>query len=398
MLLKLGLKNLKHNLLMNILTIIQMSVALVILISMISTIVSRFRYYEPIKDFLNSKGYFYVAQYSINPETNATLRTTDELYELIDGADSITAQYDVWLRYDEEKPARFISYDDKYIEIFTPELERGSWFDLDRPIQDTIQVVVSKNNYGIDVGDEISFYCFDSEIKAEIIGVLKDDTKIIDISPRSIDKIDYRNFYNDFKLEREEKPVFLMSQRDIIDKLVVMQLNGNVFVTYPDSTSKDVIENGNRETKRMRIVYSASTEMMKKNSIKYIFSQIYNMMPIFICIFILTLVGAISTSALSTKHQLKNYAVYYICGLKWRQCALINMFSSLICAIISFVLSLGIVLFAMATGTLGNTVIELGIWQILGCVVTALMYVLLSILLPISIIGRNTPNQVIRVN
>lgn len=408
MLFKLGLKNLRHNLLMNILTILQMTVVFVILISMISTIVSRFRYYDPIRNFLNSKGYFYNIQYGINPDTGMTLRTTDEIHDLIEGEDEIAAQYDVWLEYkynndedndtDEAAKDHFISYDDKYAEIFTPELESGHWFDFKRPIQNTVPVVVSKNNYGLKVGDVISLYCMDSEIKAEIIGILKDDTKIIDTSFRSKEKIDYRNFYRDYKFEREESTAFLMLQRDLIDKSVIMQLNGNVFVTYPDNTSEEVMEKNNQTMKKMRAAYSQSTAIMNENSFEYMFSQIYNLMPIFVCTFILTLVGAISTSALSAKRQLKNYAVYCICGLKWRQCASIIFFSSLTCALISFILSISAAFIAKANGILGETVIELGLWQLLGCAIIFLFYILLSMILPISIIGKNSPNQVLRAN
>lgn len=408
MLFKLGLKNLKHNLLMNILTILQMTVAFLILITMISTVVSRFRYYTPIKDFLDSKGYFYNIQYGINPETGATLRTTDEIHDLIEGEDMVAAQYTPWLTYpnnhtngndaSEDYSDRFISYDDKFAEIFAPELESGQWFNLNKPVGDTIQVVVSKNDYGLNVGDVISLYCFDSEIKAEVIGILKDDTKIIDQSTRSSEKIDYRNFYNDFKLEREEAPVFLMLQRELIDKPVVMQLNGNVFVTYPDDASPETIEKGNQTMKQLHSAYTSSTENMKKNSLEYIFSQIYNLMPIFICVLVLTLVGAVSTSALSAKRQLKSYAVYYICGLKWRQCAAVNFFSSLTCVMISFALSISAAFIAKVTGILGGTVIELGLWQLLGCAVIIVIYVLLSIILPLNIIGSSTPNQVLKSN
>ena len=408
MLFKLGLKNLRHNLLMNILTILQMTVVFLILITMISTIVSRFRYYNPMKDFLNRKGYFYNIQYAINPETGSTLRTTDEIQDLIEGEQEIAAQYMPWLTYSnnpdsenndiENASDRFISYDDKFAEIFTPELESGRWFDFERPIQETIQVVVSKNDYGLKIGDHISLYCFDSEIKAEIIGILKDNTKIIDQSMRSFEKIDYRNFYNDYKYECEERPLFITLQRELIDKPVVMQLNGNVFVTYPDNASSETIENGNQTMKQLHSAYISSTENMKKNSLEYIFSQIYNLMPILVCIFILTLVGAVSTSALSAKRQLKNYAVYYICGLKWRQCAAVNFFSSLTCALISFVLSISAAFIAKTTGILGKTVIELGLWQLSGCIVIILLYVLLSMILPISIIGKNSPNQVLKAN
>jgi len=137
---------------------------------------------------------------------------------------------------------------------------------------------------------------------------------------------------------------------------------------------------------------------MKKNSLDYIFQQIYILLPILICILILTLVSAISVSALSAKRQLKNYAVYYICGLKWKQCALINFYSSLISVLISFVLSIISIIVIIITDSFGETVIELGMWQILSCILIMTIYVLLSVLLPISIIGNNTPNQVLRSN
>lgn len=398
MLFKLGLKNLKHDLLMNILIILQMTAAFVILISIISTIASRFRYYEPIKEFLNSKGYFYNIAYGINPDTEMTLRTSDELYEMIDGEKEIAAQYSAWLQYNENSNDRFISYDDRFISIYTPELESGHWFDLSSKVSDIVPVVVSQNNYGLNVGDVIDLYCFDLGIKAEIIGVLAENTKIIDTSHRSADKADYRNFYLDYDLKREEYPVFLMCQRDLTDKQIVMQLSGNIFVTYPDNASDNVIAEGNRSIKRMHATHAVPTEEMKINSLKYIFSQIYDLMPIFVCIFILTIVGAVSTSALSAKRQLKNYAVYYICGLKWRQCAAVNFFSSLVCVMISFVLSIGAAFTVKITGLLGGTVVELGWWQISGCIAMIGVYMILSIILPLNIIGNNTPNQVLKSN
>jgi hypothetical protein len=394
---------------MNLLITLQMAVTYIILICIISTITSRFNYYIPIKEFFNNKGFFYNIQYGINPDTGMTLRCTDELYNLVEGENGIAAQYNVWLDYRDGKDNNdddntfmssdhFISYDDIYAAIYTPELEAGNWFDLECPVQEIVPVVVSQNNYNFKVGEVISLYCFDSEIKAKIIGILKDDTKIIDTSFNSKDNIDYRNLYRNYKFEREEKTAFIMLQKDLLDKDVVMQLDGNVFVTYPSTVSDEVISTGDKQMKQLQVMCTSATEEMKENSLKYIFSQIYDLIPVCICIIILTLVGAISTSALSAKYQLKNYSIYYICGLRWKQCSYVNLFSSLICVIISFVVSIAFTIIASKTAILGNTVIEIGIWQIFGCIILSLLYMFLSLLLPISIIGRNTPNQVLRAN
>lgn len=402
MLIKLGLRNLKHNLLMNILTILQMSVAFVIFICMISTIVSRFTYYTPIKKLLNSNGYYYNITYGVDPDTNMTIRSSEELSEMIQGESQVIAEYSAWLTYRNNKgegmDGEFISYDDYYIEILSPELYSGTWIDLNRPVQNTVQVVVSQNNYGIETGDVISLYCMDVEVKAEVVGVLLDDTKIFNPTKQLHENLDYRDIYTNYKTEREEKPVFILSQRDLLDKMVIMQADGNLFITYPENTSKELLEENDRKIRRLHPLFTSSTEEMRQRSLDYIFSQIYNLMPIFICVLILTLVGAISTSALSAKRQLRNYAVYYICGMKWKQCSWVNLFSSVICVVISFVLSIAVTMIAKSTGLLGNTVIELGLWQFLGCAIITLIYILLSMILPISIIGKNTPNQILKSN
>ena len=366
---------------------------------MISTVISRFTYYIPVKEFLDKKGNFYTVFNVINPDTGVTLRSTDEIYKLLGGEKEITAQYSVWLKYEKgEKTDRFISYDDKYAEIFTPELECGHWFKTDSTVHETIPVVVSQNDYGLKPGDIINLSCFDNKVKGEIIGVLREDTKIF-LLPDNFDaKVDFRTFYRNYSYEREESVLFLMQQKDLLDKQVIMQLNGNVMINYPDSISDEIIENDVRKMKSLNTLRFESSDKMKKNSIEFILSQINGVLPVFICIVILTLVGSASISALSARHQLKNYAVYYICGLKWMNCAWVNFFSSLLCVSASLFLSIGGIFVLQINGLLKNTVIELGFFQISGCIAVSLLYIGFSMILPMRIIGKNTPAQILKSN
>lgn len=315
MLFKIGLKNIRQNLFMNILIILQMSVVFVIAIFMVSTIVSRFQLYTPIEDILNSKGYFYDVENGINPETGNTLRTTDELYQLLDSAESISAVYHPWISY-ENKDIYAISYDDDIIERYTPELADGNWFDLDKDQSEAVQLVVSESPYGLKVGDRIIVNCDDSEIPAEIIGIMKDNTKTIGFSISTNGKYDCRNAYMTYSYDIEQKPLFIFNQKGLQDKMVTMQLNGPVFVTYDNTVNSDAIEANNATMKEMTTLSITELSEMKSNSLDYIFEQIYTLFPIMICVLILTLVGAVSINALSAKKQLRNYAVYYICGLK----------------------------------------------------------------------------------
>lgn len=397
MLFKLGLKNLRHNIFINVLIIIQMTIVFVITISMVSTIISRFQFYNPIKEYLNSNGYFYCVDNAINPDTQQTLRSTDELYELLEGEKNIVASYNDWLTYNGDN-STFISYDDEFINMFTPELEEGQWFDLSKDQSDIVQVVVSENPYGFKVGDKIILNSFGNVIDAEIIGILKKNTKIIGFSVSENKKYDCRNIFINYNYEIEEKPLFILSQHGLVDKNVTMQLNGPVFVTYSKNISDKILEDNNSTMKKMMTVNITPLNEMKENSMNYIFSQIYTIFPILICILILTLVSAVSVSALSTKNQLKNYAIYYICGLKWKQCAMINFYSSFISMIFSFIISIVLILITKLTGIMEETVIDLGIWQLIICILIIMFYIIISVILPISIIGKNTPNQILKSN
>ena len=396
-LLKFGLKNLKHNAVMNILMIFQMTIVLVITVSMVSTIVSRFSYYTPIKNQLCSKGYFYCIDNAMNPETGLNLRTTDELHDLIEGENEISASYNAWLTYSESE-ANFISYDDRFIGIFTPKLESGGWFDLGRKQNDTVQVVVSQNANGFKVGDAIKFDSFGEEINGEIIGILSSDTKVIGFTPPENGKCDCRSAYMNYNYEIEEKPLFLFAQSELCTKNIVTQLDGPVFITYDESVPDDIIEKNNSIIKKMMTINITPLNDMRSNSMEYIFSQMLTLFPILICVLILTIVGGVSVSALSAKYQLKNYAVFYCLGLRWRQCALVNLYSSLICAAVSFVLSIAAVITIKFSDILGNSVIDIGIGQLLSCLVLLVFYIALSILLPLKIIGDNTPSEVLRAN
>lgn len=397
MLLKFGIKNLRHNLLLNILIVLQMTVVFILLISMISTIVSRFQYYIPIKKQLNSIGHFYYVNHAINPETQRTLRQKEELHGLVEDLEDAFGAYSVWLSYKNEE-ASFVSYDDEIIEMFEPEMESGVWFDLDKNQDDVIQVVVSENPYGFKVGDRVSFDSFGIEIKAEIIGVLKKNTKIIGYLFSDDGEINCKNAFINYNYEIEEKPLFILNQKSLIDKQVVMNLNGPTFMTYLPDISDETLEANNNSICRVGVMGAFTFDEMKKNSMKYIFAQVYSLLPIIICILILTLVASVSSGALSVKRQMRNYAIYYTCGLRWRDCSKINFYSALIGLCVSFFLSIIVIVFINNNDIIGGTVIGFGVWQLLGCIVLGIVYMFLSLLLPINIIGKNTPAEILKSN
>jgi hypothetical protein len=121
-------------------------------------------------------------------------------------------------------------------------------------------------------------------------------------------------------------------------------------------------------------------------------------MPILICVVILTFIAVFSVQTISIKRQMRNFSIYYICGLKWRECAIINLIGSLISILISiFITTLGIY-FANYLNLLKNTVINLGFWQIIICLCIGILIAIFSMIMPILLINNSSAKEVLRRN
>lgn len=134
---------------------------------------------------------------------------------------------------------------------------------------------------------------------------------------------------------------------------------------------------------------------MNANSMAYLYTQVYNLLPIIIVLMLLTIVSSISSSALSTKKRLKDYSIYYICGLRWRQCVFINMIESATLAVISIIISCALLALSQFTALSDYVKIIWNPISIASLLCIVILYILMSMLMPILIIGKNTPKQIL---
>lgn len=387
---------------------IQMTVAFVILSCMISTVESRFDLYKPFSEELNSNGWYYYIDHANNPLTNKPLDTSEELAGLIEGENSILAMFTLWIDKYENHEIEAISYEKQLIQKYTPEIQNGQWFDLSRKDSDIVQVVVSQNDFGFQIGDVITLYDFSkTPIKAEVIGILKDNTKIIGRQELSNMTLDCRSFYRNYSYEVEEKPVFIFLQEELnyLDHIyesqgrrVGKQLNGSLVVTYSNDISGEKIENNNSIIEKMMAINVVPLTDIKENSLDYIFFELYKLLPIYICVFIFSVVGLISISALAAKQQMKTYAIYYICGLEWKKCAIINCWSSVICVSISLLVCDFFIGAMRLFGFWEDTVVNISPYQMLACLLIGVLYIVISIVIPLKLIGNSSANNVLKTN
>ena len=204
----------------------------------------------------------------------------------------------------------------------------------------------------------------------EIVGILNEDSKIFGRSNESLNN--HLSFYESpseifqYEIENNEPLIMLVLPNKIVTDLNIVAYYGSVnsIVTYDENISdKDVILN----TSELNMRYGSISEniwTINEKSFIYIKTQLYTLLPIVICIAIIAVISSICTSAIITKKNLKSYVIFFICGIKWRQCLIICLFNNLCTSIISSLISFGL---AILISLCFNIDLTFNIYSLLSC-------------------------------
>ena len=300
-----------------------------------------------------------------------------------------------------------IAYDREIIKRHTPEISEGTWLKPDSEDDDCIGAVISQNNYNIKVGDIIFmnniFYEYPEKLlKIKIIGVLEDNARIIGYTKNTYRNTrDYSDIYCDYSLDNEDIPMLIMNEESIKychEKYDVEAfVKGWVFVKFSDDITEDqIIQN---ETILGNYAQIATKEDLAEVAVKSqdnLREKLIAILPIFIGAFILTIISSLCSGAVSVKKQMKNYAIYSICGMPWHQSTGISVIATYILTAISFIISIGCIF--IITSINKETTINFGIVQFGVCIGVALIYSIISALLPSLIINGTSIKEILRNN
>ncbi|MDR0918480.1 MAG: hypothetical protein LBM93_04430 [Oscillospiraceae bacterium] len=365
MIFKLGLKEFERSIYTNFLVILLLSTVFAVTISLVSGIVSRYYFYKPYKDILNKDGqYFSVGMALIPYDYEAKGETYQEAFEgLFQGTDDIiynmTGSFQT---IDNNQLQNVLFYDEKNLE-YKPKLQSGVWLDKAKMSNNIIPVVITENtkykvgdifsmkyecNYSAYVkGKEQTFDVKEQQFK--VVGVLADGAYV----PNNTEEFDSKNtpeikgaknlyvnynpeFFKDIYMFSSER---FFNQSEYSKSKSVNIIGGNIFITYKTNITETEKESNRLSFLDLGISSVYENSKIRSSTIKDINSQIYNLLPIMIMSFLLTLVASVCATSITVKKQLRNFAVYYICGLKWRQCALIGLFNSFITVFASIIFS-----------------------------------------------------------
>ncbi len=384
---------------MKLFEVLQFAIVLATVILIISAIQSRSSFFKPIEDISQRQGYMCI----VNSDLNIL---KSDLTEIFPEYEIITTTQEGFVL--ENTNYRGLAYCDEFIKRYKPAMSQGVWLsdtDLTYENSGCIPIVMTYNS-GYNVNDIIGFEAIMEmdengnaiktlDVKYKVVGVLADKVNIISFNVGSETENDYTDMYGVFSSSFEDSLLYLAREEDVdaCYQTGLSPLQGVQFILTDNLSEEDFAELG--EVLKGFEIKSAPLSEVNKNSLEYIYEQMYTLFPIALCIFILTVISAVSINAIYTKRQLRNYAIFYICGARWRTCALKSLKDSAItCAVASALCAL--ILFIGKQSFLKETVISFGIWHAVICVAVISLYLLLSMIMPIAIIGSSQPKDVLK--
>lgn len=409
--LKLSWKMLKRNKLLNTYIIIQMAVVFSMTIFMVSSVVTRFKYYEPFKKYIDKGGWFYDLGLS---DSGAVFLSHDDAAEKLDGidADDFHFSYHVSL-YQTSFTGREYSafaYDEEMYINYKPRMKDGKWLSEldDKYTEGETPVVMYDHTNTIKIGDiiETGVYVYDPSKnssdkvlkKLRVVGLLNRDSKVVFYNSKG--EKDCNSLYSsiEYIIERKSnEDVYLFREKDARREGHSIRAEGPAFINVSNNLSEEAY------TKNKSLLDNSSNvfielDELEKNSIKFIILEVQKLMPIFVCILLLTLIITVSVNAITTYKEITNFALYYICGITWKKTMLI----SFIHAVIQTVLALFTAIIGMsicsAASLLSNTVLEFHPLQILVCLAMICVNLIFAFIMPFIIIRNNTPKEILTSN
>lgn len=422
---KYALKEFIRNIKFNVFIIVQLAFVFAMIVFMISSVQQNLRYYLPIKNFLDKDGIWLVTGINTSLSGDFLNRNEEEdvlkysnyfdevLYanqlsvegEISDSEIAKTQEDSSYIpESDNQYESNAYAYYKNVIDLYTPVMVDGEWLseaDNYSNEENVLHAVITENDYGLKVGDVYtqSLAITDGgykNFKIKIIGVMKSGTRSFGMIYDYDARIRYTaaDMFKSYSTEQEGVPLVLFSMDELNKYNCYSFISGGTMIKFKDGLSDEEYQ------KAIESSYGLGTYIefkeIRENSLKQIKSELTVLTPIVGGIILLVIVSVLSMSAVNTNKQLRNYGVYYMCGCKWKQCTMINVLSIFISEIAAGVLAYIGLRLAEIFGFLKNTVVTLGAWQLIGCLCVVVITLIASLIMPVLIIGKSTPREIIK--
>lgn len=393
---------------MKVFEIIQLSVVLGIMTLSVSSALARYDTYRPIEKLISGNGYI-IGQHGFD-DTSIFEDIPDAKISAIFSGDQMIPNEETEDEYDTIS-MKSIAMAGGYITDYRPEMQDGVWLsECTNMYAETgvIPVVLGWCNGRYNVGDEFSHdYMMNYDengnptkivhARYKIVGIMANGQRLIGYSDHTdwvdIDYTDIATLY-DYNVDERIFAITMIADSEALfggkdTSCIYYQMADYSDLSYEEYANASSRIEGNNKYQCYPFA------KVRENSMKYVFEQIRTLMPIAVCIFLLMIISAISVNAIYTKRQLRNYAIFYICGARWRSCALKSLKNELVTCGFASALTAAVLIIGKYT-FLKKMLVSFGLPQLGLCAAVIVLYLTLSVIMPLCIIGSSQPKDVLK--
>ncbi len=412
---KIALKMFKSSFKVQIFVILQLAVVLSVSIFMISSVYLRIRYYQPLKEVLESKASatLFSDEYT-DRKTHKTIRidyrnTGPMAEDFPQDTDTYYTRYRGYI-HNEERTLQVLTYCENTYSLYEPNLIKGDWQDImSSPLtaNGEIPVVVYDVGYGYEIGDTfqgnaVTYENADVTLTFKVCGMIGADENIFGNSNTGNGIHNHNSFYDTPKKlvqneldDENSKFILAFASQDLIDSLDVVAYFDNCLgiIRYSDDiTNEQIVTN----TDKLTLKYNRTSENIANvNTLskKYISYQLFALLPIAVCIAIMTIVSGICTNAVSAKKNTRNFAVFNVCGSTVHGCVGVCALQMVISSAIAILLS--VLAVTLAAKIIGFEIV-INAYSVLCCIVVLCVNLVFTLIMPYRIIKSAQPKELLK--
>lgn len=384
-----ALISLCDNIKINLLMILEMIVVFVGVNLIIGSYNNRNMLYKPYSDILSNTGWYIVSDYDENTgePLSSQMKGKLDFIKMYSYSSLITLN-------GRNVPVNIIICPDEILNNMKLPVNSGKW-QIDSPKD--IVCIAAPNNFDISSGDELKLPLANS---VKISGILTDPCYIPCFLQWSTSQ-GIENFYRKYSLKyyspEEECLELFMSFSEFSETGIETDNTNKSFIAYDVNPTA---ENTTYNEELLKNNYQCGIRLSKikertENSINDILKKF---IPIAVCTFVVIMIGFMSSTAINTLQQMKNYGTMFLCGMNWNDCikilfaynALIMISSVSITSII-----FGIFKLMNLSAYLG---LSFGMNNIVITAIIIFIIILLNLIILSAVVRRKTPVDIIRGN
>ena len=173
-------------------------------------------------------------------------------------------------------------------------------------------------------------------------------------------------------------------------------MHPNIIAYYPDHIDSAAFEEMTEAFRKNSNVMMTPLPELKQKSDESLKEDLGKYVPLAAVIMIVVVLGTAGAIAIQTLDEMKNYAVMYLCGMKWRRTVLVSLCKVLMLLLAAVVISVGAMMILQKQNISAELGLAFGSRNIYISLALSGAAVACSVILPVLLLRRSQPAEIMR--